>query len=182
VPTYGSEIVTKNEYDERHRLVDVYENFESGHALDAEHTRTQLAYDDAGNLTSVSQPLGRTTSYEYDLLNRPVRLIEADPDGAGSAKAPVSHLVYNTLGQLAVEVDPRGAITRYLYNDHHRLAGVMAAHGVTTRYAYDELSRPTEVRRGAYDREAFDYDAAGSLQAARRGRAIRGCRARRSSL
>ena len=44
---------------------------------------TSFAYDAASQLVSVTDPMSRLTSYEYDGLGRNTKITEPDPDGAG---------------------------------------------------------------------------------------------------
>ncbi|MBM4092314.1 MAG: RHS repeat-associated core domain-containing protein, partial [Planctomycetes bacterium] len=58
-----------------------------------------FAYDARGNLRAATDPVGATTSYQYDQLNRLVRITEPSP-GTGQHEAPVTRFVYDAAGQL----------------------------------------------------------------------------------
>jgi YD repeat-containing protein len=83
------EIETRFNYDHRGRLEQVIENYDNGtyDPQDVENDiYTDFFYDAAGQLTRILDPLERETHFYYDLLGRPVRVTEPDPDGAtGSA-------------------------------------------------------------------------------------------------
>ena len=121
--------------DEIARLVDLPNN--------------QFTYDAAGQLLSVIDPLGRTTSYAYDGLGRQIETTLPDPDGDDpTLDSPVLTTHYNVAGQVIQSIDP-------LLN--------------VTSYQYDHLGRPTKTilpdpdgSSGNPEIESF-YDAAGQL-------------------
>ncbi len=57
-----------------------------------------FAYDAVSNLTSTTDALGQTATYTYDAMNRVLSMTLPDPDGAGSAHAPVTNFSYDALG------------------------------------------------------------------------------------
>ena len=74
-------------------------------------TYVKYSYDDSCRLTKVTTPFG-STSYEYDLLDRIVRV-----------------------------VDRNGYATTYEYDANGNRTAVHYANGLTTTYNYDELNR-----------------------------------------
>jgi RHS repeat-associated protein len=116
--------------------------------------KVEYEYDAAGNLTAVTDPLLRTTEYLYDLLDRPIRVTEEDPDDTELLVSPVSYLAYDALSRLIAERDPRSGAT----------AGLSSS--VVTRYQYDKRHRPTAVLAPLGAMNSFVYDAAGQLQLA----------------
>jgi len=69
---------------------------------------TTTQYDAAGHVTAVQAPLGRTTTYQYDALNRQTVTIDS-----------LSHnttTVYDAAGQVSSTTDVRGTTSSYLYD------------------------------------------------------------------
>jgi RHS repeat-associated protein len=170
-PQYGPEISTIYLYDFRGRLVEVIENFQNGiyssFAPD-EDIITELDYDAAGNLTKVTDPLDRETEFYYDLLNRPTRVTEPDPDGGGPLAAPVSYLVYDATGRVRAERDPRGSVTNYVYDQSHRLTATrtMLANSqqlIANSFTYDSAGQLTSVTDPEGRQTRYTYDDAGRL-------------------
>ena len=77
---------------------------------------TVYDYDPAGNVTAVTDALGRVTRYEYDPLDRLVRTL--DPAGNETLFS------YDALGNLLTTTDPLGRTTRYDYDSLGRLVRV----------------------------------------------------------
>ena len=117
---------------------------------DAAGTETR-AYDGRGNLLSVTDPLGRTSRYEYDLLDRLVA--EIDPTGA------VWRTAYDGAGRVMSRTDPLGNVTRYEYDTAGRLSATIDPLGNTTRYAYDDAGRLVEVVDAKGGVTSYEYDA-----------------------
>lgn len=82
---------------------------------DWENRTVEYGYDDQGNLTSVTDPLGNTTQYAYDENNKLTSVEDRES----------SNIVTNT----------------YLATSSAKLASHTDASGLTTRYAYHESNR-----------------------------------------
>jgi len=143
------------------------------------------AYDSAGQLASVTDPLGRITAYTYDQLGRLTKVVT--PNGAATRYR------YDLIGDLLATTDPTGAVSTFTYDylgrqrtetdvvrqsgTHHttsysygpdgRLAQVTSPTGVTTSTTYDAVGQPLTVTDGAGNTTEVVYDGAG-----RRVRAI----------
>ena len=134
---------------------------------------TQNTFDANKNLTSILDPLGRTTTQDFDALNR----LTAVKDPFNGTANPTSYQ-YNRQGALTQVTDPTGLATTYTLNGHgETLTQVSpdtgtttftynAASSVATRtdarsiqatFSYDELNRVTQI---AYPDETqnFAYD------------------------
>jgi RHS repeat-associated protein len=86
---------------------------------------THYAYDTAGNLTSVTDPNGNTTSYAFD-----------------------------DFGRMSTQTSPVTGTTSYSYDPAGNLASTTDANGATTTRAYDAVGRvtaATSTRPGALD-------------------------------
>ena len=127
-------------------------------------------FDAAGNAKTVTDALGRVTTYNYDLFSRLTSV--AAPDGG------VTQYVYDGQGRLASVIDPRGLTTTYGYNGFGdttsenspetgtttfaydiggRRTSQTRSNGVVNAYGYDSLDRPM-VRQGGGATEQFTYD------------------------
>jgi YD repeat-containing protein len=95
---------------------------------------TQYAYDDQGNVTSVTDPLSKITSNAYDALNR-----------------------------LRQVTDPALGVTQYAYNGSDALTSVTDPRSLTTSYSVDGLGNLTLQQSPDTGNTANTYDAAGNL-------------------
>ena len=85
--TYAHASTTSYGYDALNRVVKRIDGYGTGAAA-----TTNVAYDKAGNLLSITDPDSNVTTYAYDSLNRRIEEIEAllDEDAArGTNGAPV---------------------------------------------------------------------------------------------
>jgi YD repeat-containing protein len=140
--------------------------------IGAANQTTAYAYDDQGNVTSVTDPLTHVTTNGYDALNRLVRV--TDP-GQG-----VTLYGYNGIDQLTRVTDPRSLVTTYNYDGLGNLDAQLSpdtgaatntydaagnlltqtdAKGQTTTYAYDALNRATSIVFADGSRQVYTYDA-----------------------
>jgi RHS repeat-associated protein len=131
---------------------------------------TTLAYDNNGNVTSSAAPLSRTTTNQYDALNRLKQI--TDPN------AGITKLGYDANDNLASVIDPRNLTTTYThdgfgevtqlvspdtgtsfstYDSGGNLKATTDARGALATYSYDALNRVTQV---AYSDQTinFTYD------------------------
>ncbi len=123
---------------------------------------SQYGYDNNGNVTSTTDPLGRITTNQYDALNRLTQVI--DPQN-GATKPTI--YTYDASNNLTQVTDPQGLSTQYTYSGHGNLikqdspdtgttqTRVNAMGNVTAKIdsmnrcnttAYDSLHRPTSIR------------------------------------
>jgi len=101
------------------------------------------AYDQNGNLASVTDPLGNITRYQYNLLNRMV----ATTDALGVAAGDPSHTTvtqYDAVGNVLFVTDALGRTTISQYDAMNRLirhtlpkADGTSSPAPTTTYQYD---------------------------------------------
>lgn len=107
--------------------------------LTATVTRT---YDNAGNLGSETDALGRTTTYSYDQLGNLAKVTQPAPEDGASA--PVSTFTHDLLGEQLSATDPTGARTEATYDDlgrqitATRIERHPAQGAFTTALAYDD--------------------------------------------
>ncbi len=114
----------------------------------------------------MTDPLSRVTSYEYDNLGRQKKVIQPDPDGAGSLTAPYSTYVWDAAGNLTGVTDPLGKTTNHEYDTLHRRtkdllpdpdgAGSLAR--PTTTYQYDAAGNLTQLTDPVANDTVWAYD------------------------
>jgi len=134
---------------------------------------TQYAYDNNGNLQTLTDPLNHITTNAYDALNRLISV--TDPANG------VSTTTYNALDQVTAVADPRLVTTNYtinalgdvtltqspdsgntnnVYDAAGNLVQKTDARGVVSNYSYDALNRLVSIAYPASPAEdvTFNYD------------------------
>ncbi|GAB2865971.1 hypothetical protein GCM10027277_38480 [Pseudoduganella ginsengisoli] len=151
----------------------------AGSAIPFTSSPATFEYDANGNLTRVTDPLGRTASKQYDTLNRPVR--EQLPAAGAGTSAPSMRYTYDALDQLASVTDPRNLKTTYIVNGLADQLGLSSpdtgniartydaagnlisstdARGQATTYTYDARNRLTRIAYASGIATTFEYGAA----------------------
>ena len=148
-------------YDPTHRFIATHTDFEG--------LKTSFVYDERGNLSKETTPWGQSTSYQYDIWNRPIKVTDylgkslRTTYGANGSKYNIrsdsdddsyTSETYNTLGWL-LESEASTALgataVRYEYDALGRAIGKsepFAAGGSPqgwTRTEYDRYGRPVQV-------------------------------------
>ena len=148
-------------YDPTHRFVATHTDFEG--------LKTTFTYDERGNLHKETNPWGQSTSYQYDIWNRPIKVTDylgkslRTTYGANGSKYNIrsdsdddsyTSETYNALGWL-LESEASTALgataVRYEYDALGRTIGKsepFAAGGSPqgwTRTEYDRYGRPVQV-------------------------------------
>ena len=95
----------------------------------------QHGFDANGNVTSILDPLGRTTTQEYDALDR----LTAVKDPFNGTSAPTAYQ-YNGQGILKQVTDPTGLSTTYTINGHGETLTQVSPDTGTTTFTYDAAS------------------------------------------
>ena len=148
-------------YDPTHRFIATHTDFEG--------LKTSFVYDERGNLHKETNPWGQSTSYQYDIWNRPIKVTDylgkslRTTYGANGSKYNIrsdsdddsyTSETYNELGWL-LESEASTALgataVRYEYDALGRTIGKsepFAADGSPqgwTRTEYDRYGRPVQV-------------------------------------
>ena len=148
-------------YDPTHRFIATHTDFEG--------LKTSFVYDERGNLSKETTPWGQSTSYQYDIWNRPIKITDylgkslRTTYGANGSKYNIrsdsdddsyTSETYNALGWL-LESEASTALgataVRYEYDALGRTIGKsepFAAGGSPqgwTRTEYDRYGRPVQV-------------------------------------
>jgi RHS repeat-associated protein len=120
---------------------------------DAASNPTDFAHDASGNLTKVTDALGREAAHDYDPLDRLKRSLQ-DVDGLEAETA----YEYDALDNLTKVTDPKGLETVYTYNGFGDLTQLASPDTGTTTYTYDSAgnrSSQTDAR-GVVSNYAYD--------------------------
>ncbi len=107
-------------------------------------------YDAAGNVVARTDPEGKITRFEYDALNRLVKVTDAS--GGMTERA------YDARGNLASIRDPNGGLTRIQYDRSHRPVRVIRPMGETTDYEYDAAGNLAQVLDSRGQMISREYD------------------------
>lgn len=89
---------------------------------------TKFSYDNAGNLTKITYPDGKSITYQYDKKNQLVQVIDNEGYQTG--------YVYDSRGRITGLTDGSNECVTYQYNSDDTLARVDNANGTYTTYAY----------------------------------------------
>ena len=119
----------------------------------AAQATTLFSYDNDGNMTSMTDPLGRVTRYTYDDEHH--RLTQTDALGR------VTKWTYDDDGSVIKTVAPDSGVSEATYDNAKRLTSTTDAAGNTTRYDYDANGRLITTTNAAREITRFAYDAAG---------------------
>ncbi|WP_330186416.1 LamG-like jellyroll fold domain-containing protein [Dactylosporangium sp. AC04546] len=137
------------------------------------------AYDSLGQLTSSTDPLGRTTQYAYDQLGRLAKVTQpntgvrtltydavgdqlSDTDATGARTAAT----YDYLGRMVTSTDAvrqtGGAYTtNYTYGTNGLLASEKSPAGTVVSTTYNAAGEPVTVTDTAGNTTTYAYDGAG---------------------
>lgn len=140
------------------------------------HTAKQV-FDEAGNLSQVTDAKNHTTLFEYDKNSRRTKVIYPDMtsdvtayDGFGQAVSKTdqaqrtTRFEYDAAGRLVKVIDAVGKETAYGYDELGNQTSQIDAKQHTTRYEYDGLGRRTKRTLPEGMSELYAYDDAGRLE------------------
>ena len=165
-PTAGAARVTSMTYDDAGQL-QTY-TLPNGTVL-------TYTYSDAHYLTSVTDNLGNSISYDYDAMGNLTDEDTKDPQNAlkqsmdyvvdqnyrleSLTHGPVStDLTYDLVGNLTQETDGNNAQTQYVYDALNRLDTTTDALSGVTDYGYDDHDNITQVIAPNGATTGFAYD------------------------
>src|SRR5205823_7469756 len=124
-----------------------------------------LNYDKVGNLTQITDALGRVTSLAYDNRNSLVR-----DDAFGSSVQRSATMIYDAVGNLLSETvgiattNPQVLTTSFAYDGADRVTAAISAFGVTgvqrtNTIVYDKAGNIANTIDGLNQKSQFPYDA-----------------------
>ncbi|MFC0526115.1 RHS repeat-associated core domain-containing protein [Phytohabitans kaempferiae] len=111
-----------------------------------------------GDLTTVTDPLGRVSRWARDGIARPVRI--TDPQGN------VTRVTYDGFSNVRTVTDPIGRLTDYQYDPNGNLTTVTDPRQNATEYGYDSSDRLHTVTDPLDRVTTYDYDGNGNLETA----------------
>ncbi|HND55769.1 MAG TPA: hypothetical protein PLV92_25310, partial [Pirellulaceae bacterium] len=118
--------------------------------------------DSLGDVRTSTDPLGNTTTIDYDQRGLPFRVTQADPDGSGPLASPVTLLGYNALGDNVLVVYPGGATASRTFDATlHRVLTETDELGRTWTYTLDAYGNVATAEDPAENTWSFEYDAGG---------------------
>jgi len=121
---------------------------------DADGNTTIYSYDAAGNLISVTDPLGELWRFGYDAAGR--RISFTTPSGA------VTRFTYDAAGRMTASTDPSGAAMRYEYSASGLLLQTTDPTGAVYRSGYNSSGQLTSVTDPLGRTAAYEYDPIGN--------------------
>lgn len=139
---------------------------------------TRMVYDQAGNMTAITDAEGHTTRFTHDYRGNIMTRI--DPSGARWLHTydlsgnriktidPLGHVTdfrFDALGNRIAVTDPKGRRTRFVYDDAQRMIEKVDPLGGITRFEYDAYGRTTRQVDPEGRQTKYEYDQAGRLAA-----------------
>jgi len=122
--------------------------------IDAEGGQTDITYDSLNNPTSVIDPMGYLTTYEYDGT-----LLTSTTNALGQETS----YTYTSGGFLESVTDPLGNTTTYTYDAYGQRTSMTDTLENTWTYAYDSLGRLIDTTDPLGRIQHNEYDIAGRL-------------------
>jgi YD repeat-containing protein len=150
--------VVQYEYDSLGRQVKIIQPDPDG-AGPLASPETSYAYDAAGQLTAVTDPLGRVTTFDYDGLGRQVKVTQPDPDGPGGQAPAFQATVYDAAGRVLQTSNALGHTTSYAYDPLGRVVSQTDAQGGVTSFRYDALGNRLSLTDPVDNTTTWTYDA-----------------------
>ncbi|GAB3105443.1 hypothetical protein GCM10027159_34920 [Lysobacter terrae] len=115
----------------------------------------RYGYDANGNVTTITDSLGRVTTLTYDALDRVVA--STDP------LSGVTWFEYDAADRLTKVTDPRGNITAYAYDGFGQRWAQTSPDTGTTSFQYDASGLLATLTRADGIQTTYSYDAAGRV-------------------
>lgn len=112
-------------------------------------------YDANGNLVSVTDATGQSSTFEYDKWGRRIK----STDALGHSTT----VVFNAAGLTQSVIDGLNHATTYAYDNSGRLTSSTDANGGVTSYEYDVLGRSTRLIDPVGNATSWTYDAVGQM-------------------
>jgi RHS repeat-associated protein len=134
---------------------------------------TNISYDGYGRVYQVTDSEGYTLTYSYDAYNRPTQTTY--PDGTADSTiydkrdavlitdrlGRCTQRAYDSIGQLAYEVDPLGRKTRYKWCACGSLMSLTDPNGNKTSWEHDVEGRVIQKNYADQSSYSYTYDAVG---------------------
>ncbi|HEY5971430.1 MAG TPA: RHS repeat-associated core domain-containing protein [Pseudoxanthomonas sp.] len=115
----------------------------------------KYAYDDNGNIKTITDSLNRVTTLTYDALDR---VVESKDPLNGTTK-----FEYNVVGQLTKVIDPKNNATTYVYDGFGQLWAQSSPDSGTTTFVYSAGGLRTQMTHAGGAITTYAYDGLGRL-------------------
>ena len=116
----------------------------------------------SGQQTTLTNPLGHQTRYNYDNINGTRQLVSVNRLASTHCPAAASAITYDSQGRKLTETDWRGFVTRNSYGSNNQLESVTYAHGtpssVTFNYNWDAQTNLLLSYAGPDSTTHYSYD------------------------
>ncbi|MBI5694878.1 MAG: RHS repeat protein [Nitrospirae bacterium] len=116
---------------------------------------TRYAYNQQGQKTSVTDPLGSVTRMEYDGYGDMTAIV----DSLGNR----TEFTYSADGEMLTRKDPLGNVTTNEYDEGGRLSSTTDPLGNVTMNEYDVMGRVVRTINPLHIGSAMEYDAKGNM-------------------
>lgn len=143
--------VTFYKYDELNRQVNIIRNQGSTNdVITPSDAVTTYTYDPVGNRLTETDPVGNTTSYGYDAVNRLI--------AATNAAGDVTTTTYDGVGNRISITSPNGNITTNSYDTLDRVIKTTDGVGTVSTNSYDAVGNLTHTVDGNSNITTYTYD------------------------
>lgn len=115
----------------------------------------RYAYDDAGNIKSITDSLNRVTTMAYDTLQR--RISQTDPLNN------ITRFEYDAGDRVTRVIDPNGLHTTYVYDGFGQLWAQSSPDTGTSSFQYNASGQMTYSQRSDGSALSYAYDGLGRL-------------------
>lgn len=131
----------------------------------------------AGQVLTLVDPLGNTTTYQYDGALRPRHVTDplqqvtsmtydviGNLQSVTDARTGLTTFTYDGMGRVTTRTDPLLRVESFVYDAAGNLVQWTDRRGVTTSYRYDGLNRRIEAIYADGSSTSYTYDAASRLR------------------
>jgi RHS repeat-associated protein len=144
-------IVSRYEYDALDRRTAAIRNYDPAKAADQQtNVKTAYGYDLAGNLISLTDPLGHQAKFVYDAAHRRVE--------ASDFEEGTTRYAYDKVDNLLSVTDAEGNATQHAYDALNRRTSTANAENETTGYAYDLMGNRVQLIEADKAVTLYGYD------------------------
>lgn len=181
----GNKIVYVHDKDFRTTQI-IYEDSEERFEYNKNNKRTlrvdrngnswSYGYDDRGNLTKSTDPMGGSSITEYNEFNKPVKIIGSDGGVTGFEFDPKGNVIrsidplqretqfeHDSHGLIVGLTMPDNSGSAVKYDERGNILTIVEADGSRTQYEYDSLNRVIKTINGEGHSTLFDYNAKGDI-------------------
>jgi len=149
----GGQVLNQASYDVRDRVTSqtlLESNFPGANGV-PQSRRTTYTYNNFDQLVTATDPLGRTTTMEFDAKQRYISTRR--PDGTRVGRT------YNAQGEIETHFNGAGAPTRYRYDSMHRIIDMFhPGNAGTESFSYDAKGRLSSWRKADGTVVNYAYD------------------------